>query len=58
MLENKVLRKISGSETEETSEVWRLPHNEQLHDLYSWAIIIVVVVVVDHLYAEYLQLDT
>jgi hypothetical protein len=34
VFENRVLRKISGSKTEEDGS-WRKVHNDELHDLYS-----------------------
>ena len=35
VLENKVLRKISGVKRGETAGEWRKLHNAQLHALYS-----------------------
>ena len=32
--ENRVLRIIFGSKTDEVSGEWRKPHNEELNDLY------------------------
>jgi hypothetical protein len=33
VLENRVLRRIFGSEREEVASDWRRVHNEKLHDL-------------------------
>jgi len=38
MFGNSVLRKISGSESEETSEVCRILCDVELHDSYSSAL--------------------
>jgi hypothetical protein len=35
VLENRVLRRISGPKRDEVTEEWRKLHNEELHDLYS-----------------------
>jgi hypothetical protein len=33
--ENRILRKIFGSKSDEVTEKWRKLHNEELHNLYS-----------------------
>jgi hypothetical protein len=33
--ENRVLRRIFGTKTDEVTGDWRKLHNEELHDLYS-----------------------
>jgi len=43
VFENRVLRKISGPESDRVTGEWRRLHNEELNDLYStpsviWAI--------------------
>jgi hypothetical protein len=38
MFDNSALRKISGSESEETSEVCRILCDVEIHDSYSSAI--------------------
>jgi hypothetical protein len=35
VFENRVLRRIFGSNRDEVSGEWRKPHNEELNDLYS-----------------------
>ena len=35
VFENRVLRRIFGSKTDEVMKEWRQLHNEQLNDLYS-----------------------
>ena len=35
LLENRVVRKILGSKTDEVTGEWRRLHNEELGDLYS-----------------------
>jgi hypothetical protein len=35
VIENRVLRKIFGAQSEEASGSWRKLHNEELHELYS-----------------------
>jgi hypothetical protein len=35
VLENRVLRRISGPNREEVAEDWRRLYNEELHSLYS-----------------------
>jgi hypothetical protein len=35
VLENRVLRRIFGLESDEVTGEWRKLHNEELHDLYS-----------------------
>jgi len=35
VLENGVLRRISGSKREEVEGDWRRLHNEELHNLYA-----------------------
>jgi hypothetical protein len=35
VFENRVLRRIFGPKREEATGEWRVPHNEELHDLYS-----------------------
>jgi hypothetical protein len=35
VLENRVLRRIFGSERDEVTGGWRKLHNEELHNLYS-----------------------
>jgi hypothetical protein len=35
VFENRVLRRIFGSERDEVTEEWRILHNEELNDLYS-----------------------
>jgi hypothetical protein len=35
VLENRVLRRIFGSKTDEVIGNWRILHNEELHNLYS-----------------------
>jgi hypothetical protein len=35
MFENKVLKRIFGTERDEVTGEWRKLHNEELHDLYS-----------------------
>jgi hypothetical protein len=35
VFENRVLRRIFGSKTDEVTGGWRKLHNEELHDLYS-----------------------
>jgi hypothetical protein len=42
LIENKVLRKISGPEREEVTGNWRRLHNEGLHDLYCSNILRVI----------------
>jgi hypothetical protein len=37
MLENRVLRNIFGPNRDEIRGDWRNPHNEELHNLYSWS---------------------
>jgi hypothetical protein len=34
VFENRVLRKLFGSERDEVTGEWRRLHNEELHDLY------------------------
>jgi hypothetical protein len=34
VFENKVLRRIFGPKRDEVTEEWRIPHNEELHNLY------------------------
>ena len=34
MFENRVLRKLFGSERDDVTGEWRRLHNEELHDLY------------------------
>jgi hypothetical protein len=36
VFENRVLRKIFGSKSDEVTGGWRKLHNEELHDMYSW----------------------
>ena len=43
MLENRVLRKICGSKSDEVTMYWRKLHNEELSDLYSSPIIVRVI---------------
>jgi hypothetical protein len=35
VFENRVLRRIFGSKTDEMARGWRKLHNEELHNLYS-----------------------
>jgi hypothetical protein len=35
VFENRVLRRIFGPKRDEVTGVWRKPHNEELHGLYS-----------------------
>jgi hypothetical protein len=35
VLENRVLRRISGSKWEEVAGGWGILHNEELHNLYA-----------------------
>jgi hypothetical protein len=35
MFEKRVLRRIFGPKTNEVTEGWRKPHNEELHNSYS-----------------------
>jgi hypothetical protein len=35
LLENTVLRRISGPKRDEVAGVWRRLHNEELHNLYA-----------------------
>ena len=35
MFENRVLRRIFGSKSDEVTGEWRRLHNEELNDLYS-----------------------
>jgi hypothetical protein len=42
VLENGVLRRIFGPKRDELTRVWRKPHNEELHDLYSPTILRVI----------------
>ena len=43
VFENKVLRRIFGPRRDEVTEEWRRLHNEELHDLYSSPIIVLVI---------------
>jgi hypothetical protein len=43
VFENRVLRKIFGSQSDEVTADWRRLHNEELHDLYSSTNIIGVI---------------
>jgi hypothetical protein len=43
MSENRVLRRISGSKTEEVEGGWRRLHKEELHNLYTWPNIVRVI---------------
>jgi hypothetical protein len=43
MSENRVLRKIFGPKRDEVIEGWRKLHNEELHNLYSSPIIIIII---------------
>jgi hypothetical protein len=40
VFENKVLWRICGPKTDEVTGEWRKLHNEELHKLYSYSIII------------------
>jgi hypothetical protein len=40
--ENRLLRRIFGSEREEVAGGWRRLHNEELHNLYSRNIILII----------------
>jgi hypothetical protein len=44
MFENRALRRILEPKREEVTGVWRKLHNEELHDLYTSANIIRVVI--------------
>jgi hypothetical protein len=35
VFENRVLRRIFGPNRDEVTGVWRKPHSEELHNLYS-----------------------
>jgi hypothetical protein len=35
VFENRVLRRLFGSKTDEVTGGWRIVHNEDLHNLYS-----------------------
>jgi hypothetical protein len=41
--ENRVLRRIFGPKREEVTGGWRRLHNEELHNLYTSANIIIVI---------------
>jgi hypothetical protein len=43
VFENRVLRKISGPNSDKVTAVWRKLHNEDLHDLYSLPSIIIII---------------
>jgi hypothetical protein len=43
VFENRVLRKIFGSEGDEVTGYWRKLHNEELSDLYSSPIVVRVI---------------
>jgi len=43
MFENRVLRRLFGPKRDEVTEEWRKLHNEELNDLYSSPIIIMVI---------------
>jgi hypothetical protein len=45
MCENRVLRRIFGPKREEVVGSWRRLHNEELHNLCTSPIIVIVVVV-------------
>jgi hypothetical protein len=40
MFENRELRRIVGPKRDEVTGGWRKMHNEELHNLHSWASII------------------
>jgi hypothetical protein len=40
VFENSMLRRIVGPKRDETTGCWRILHNEELHNLYSWPNII------------------
>jgi hypothetical protein len=43
VFENRVLRRIFGTNTDEVTGEWRKLHTEELHDLYSSPSIIIVI---------------
>jgi hypothetical protein len=43
VFENRVLRRIFGPKRDEVTGGWRKLHNEELHNLYSSPIIIIMI---------------